>query len=36
LGLSIAKRIVEAHDGHIEVHSQVQQGSTFRVLLPIA
>ncbi len=35
LGLSIAKKIVEGHNGHIEVESKLHQGSTFRVLLPI-
>jgi two-component system, OmpR family, phosphate regulon sensor histidine kinase PhoR len=35
LGLTIAKRILEAHNGHIEVESKLHQGSTFRVLLPI-
>ena len=35
LGLTIAKKIVEAHNGHIEVESKVHEGSTFRVLLPI-
>jgi signal transduction histidine kinase len=36
LGLAIVHRIVEAHSGHLSVRSQVGQGSTFRVALPIA
>lgn len=35
LGLSITKQIVEAHGGKIQVSSQVGQGSTFRVIIPI-
>ncbi len=35
LGLTIAKRIVEAHNGHIEGESRPNEGSTFRVLLPM-
>ena len=35
LGLTIAKKILEAHNGHIEAESKLHQGSTFRVLLPI-
>jgi len=35
LGLTLAKRIVEAHGGTIEVESVVGQGSTFRAYLPL-
>lgn len=34
LGLSIAKRIIEAHSGAIRVASELGRGSTFTVLLP--
>lgn len=35
LGLSLAKKIVELHDGELTVTSAVSQETTFRVLLPI-
>jgi signal transduction histidine kinase len=35
LGLSLARRIVEDHDGHIEVHSALGKGTQFSVLIPV-
>jgi len=35
LGLSIVKEIVDAHDGHIDVESEVNAGTIFTVWLPI-
>jgi two-component system, OmpR family, phosphate regulon sensor histidine kinase PhoR len=34
LGLSIAKRIVEAHGGRITVRSELGKGSCFSIHLP--
>jgi signal transduction histidine kinase len=36
LGLPIAKQVVESHGGHIEIESEVNKGSTFTIVLPIA
>ncbi len=35
IGLAVAKRVVDQHDGTIQVHSVVGEGSTFTVTLPI-
>jgi len=36
LGLPIAKRIIETHNGHIQVQSELGKGTTFTILLPKA
>jgi signal transduction histidine kinase len=36
LGLALVKEIVEAHEGRVVVESIVDEGSTFRVTLPVA
>lgn len=35
LGLSLAKNIAEIHEGHIEVSSSEEQGTTFTIYLPV-
>ncbi len=34
LGLPVCKRVVEAHNGRIEVVSEVGVGSTFKIIIP--
>lgn len=36
IGLSIAKNIVDLHNGHIKVTSQLNKGSQFQVLIPLS
>ncbi len=36
LGLAIVKSLIEAHQGKIDVESELGKGSTFRVTLPLA
>ncbi len=35
LGLAIARKIIELHNGNIEVESEEGKGSTFRIVLPV-
>jgi signal transduction histidine kinase len=35
LGLTLTKKIIEAHKGTIDVHSQLHEGSTFTITLPL-
>jgi signal transduction histidine kinase len=35
LGLAVTQRILEGHDGKIEVESKEKKGSTFRLILPL-
>ncbi len=36
LGLAIAKRVLELHDGHLEVQSELGKGTTIKAYLPIS
>lgn len=36
VGLAVARRIVEGHDGHLDVETEAGKGSCFRVTLPLA
>lgn len=36
VGLAVARRIVEAHDGHLDVETEPGRGSCFRVMLPLS
>jgi len=35
LGLAVCKAIIDRHEGHIEVKSQVEKGTTFTIRLPL-
>jgi signal transduction histidine kinase len=35
LGLSIVKSLVEMHGGHVTVDSELNEGTTFSVFLPL-
>jgi signal transduction histidine kinase len=35
LGLPISQRLIEAHEGHIEVSSRANEGTSFVVSLPL-
>jgi len=36
LGLSVSSKIIEEHQGRIELESEINEGTTFRIILPIA
>ena len=35
LGLAIVKHIAQLHGGHVEAESEIEKGTTIRVVLPI-
>ena len=35
IGLAVTQKIVREHDGRIEYESEVDKGTTFRLILPI-
>jgi signal transduction histidine kinase len=35
LGLAIVRKIVDAHEGHIDLATAIGQGTRFRVTLPL-
>ncbi|MHC4512861.1 MAG: ATP-binding protein [Planctomycetota bacterium] len=36
MGLATVRRIIQEHQGHIQIDSQPGRGTVFRVLLPVA
>ena len=36
MGLSIARTIIEAHDGHLTAKNQNHGGASFRISLPLS
>lgn len=36
LGLSITRRIIEMHNGHVQVESKIESGTTFTIWLPVS
>jgi light-regulated signal transduction histidine kinase (bacteriophytochrome) len=36
IGLALCKKIVENHEGHISVTSKENEGTTFKIILPLS
>ncbi|WP_304576374.1 ATP-binding protein [uncultured Clostridium sp.] len=36
IGLTLVKYIVELHDGHVKLESELNKGSKFTIVLPLA